>query len=1417
MNAAAQKDVSTVKNILKPWTKEPLMKCWDWCSPMLDGESLSNLFKCMGSYCSFNTNDSCDMVVHLAKHDDSAGIFTCAYCVMVCDKIIDLIDHIKKDHGQCRFQCGYCFYRSLDAANVLNHQQIYHAEDRSGEKSIIELPERRDIPKINYMSAALKGKVRQKILKCTEHVQTVHCGVAISCCWCLRTIKKDNVAAHLLTHYIGTYECLYCDYACNIKQMMQRHLSNVHPNKPLFCSKRREVMKSNQPNKKYLLDLRVVVPNELVKYLDPDTSKSVTKTSINNNEKSPIAVPPILPADIKKEDPNVDTKIPKILNVQGGIKLSTAGKILTAQQTLPIAAANRTVSFPNANVNVNRGTKRVSDSPVLGSNKRFRLIRSETGTMLLKLSSNANITVAKPSTITGLSARSPLMVGNGPIRPNGTHPAIITSRTTQTVRSSTDSCMTTSSTTSSFDKPTSSKQFCDVTQRAFATSAQNSEISNRVKIPSMTIFDRPFVASYSGYGEKEATVKQIGFHFEEFPDLIDRYYRFLCLRANRKKITPMEINTCGMISCTERFENHDALVQHMRSYHHILSTEAPLPITCSHCLLKLNNINTYIYHLTVHSLNQYVCFVCCYKHFLLPSVVKHMNTEHGCTSVQLSFAHPVKKDILSDIITVMPGRISVEDKRKYVKQTIEIGEKLIQTKINSNKPLLWSKSSFAGITATGTVSHKRYPKQAHYSLLYKCGLCGSNETSKISFQKHLIECPERKNHNSYICAHCSKTFKDWLKSPETIFQHLYYHGENLYGCGNCAYYHYLFENVAMHIKSVMHSSKCEINVLRESSEQWECNVCQLRSPLRQTIMEHMQNVHDLPGERFMCSLCKFRTFTNAESIKHFKDKHNEQDVVMIEMYHVKEIEQSSNNEDTESDSSDDLQIIEKVVEAITISSSIDDAEDLDERLADFDDSLNERINTEHRRVGKGSSRRENLMLCPVLREHSYALLATDETDQQEVVSASAAKVKVEKDLESDTMTNVTNTAATDANKDTAMEDSQQSKDSNATGETNKDLSVDNHSERPRAKSSESAMEQSMSPNTVMNAFAMERRASKRVAVKKDVTCRWSVCTKFGCLFCDDCFEHYKSLHMHSRIVHGLISKNFLNDPTEESDKIGSFTGFRLCSIKRCFYCDKEDTFSALRTHCETTHADKTFVCLDYWNPLKCGLCAYLNGSGHEKDFSHHYQQHHSSGAKHLSPFDHIDDTFIDWALTLGKKQNVENKGDGRVIRYICGLCTEQTVDELSMGQHVARHALKYDCPQCDATFKELKVLYDHMTIIHRNEDYVVPSAAPMIEDQTLLEVKMCFINGFILSKREAQYTCHGSIQLLEEGYQKYYAQQKSDLETHKELMLMPVLTTEEQEDNQTTCKLFMQNQKKYPVIKITSVEVSDLVEGNTNP
>lgn len=99
---------------------------------MLNSEKLQHIYKCMGRYCSFTT----DNVDHFQRHFEGHAIICdissdnmepydfkkCAYCYLTLGNWDQLKSHYEQNHVFCIYQCNYCFYRAISHCYVEIHQ-----------------------------------------------------------------------------------------------------------------------------------------------------------------------------------------------------------------------------------------------------------------------------------------------------------------------------------------------------------------------------------------------------------------------------------------------------------------------------------------------------------------------------------------------------------------------------------------------------------------------------------------------------------------------------------------------------------------------------------------------------------------------------------------------------------------------------------------------------------------------------------------------------------------------------------------------------------------------------------------------------------------------------------------------------------------------------------------------------------------------------------------------------------------------------------------------------------------------------------------------------------------------------------------------------------------------------------------------
>lgn len=169
-------------NKIKPWTECMNKKSEIAILQLTRDASLVALYKCMAIDCIFTTNDPDSMLQHLNNHEtfiseqmaspsnvysDSDSWLECAYCDNIADSCKLLVDHIRNIHSSSIYQCAYCFYRSVESANVYSHLNHYHT---TAEKLIFVCgctpkPLSEDVP---ALGAAQMYKPQPLALECQE-------------------------------------------------------------------------------------------------------------------------------------------------------------------------------------------------------------------------------------------------------------------------------------------------------------------------------------------------------------------------------------------------------------------------------------------------------------------------------------------------------------------------------------------------------------------------------------------------------------------------------------------------------------------------------------------------------------------------------------------------------------------------------------------------------------------------------------------------------------------------------------------------------------------------------------------------------------------------------------------------------------------------------------------------------------------------------------------------------------------------------------------------------------------------------------------------------------------------------------------------------------------------------------------------
>ncbi|KAL7027717.1 hypothetical protein ACKWTF_005552 [Chironomus riparius] len=239
-------------NKIRPWLKtSEHRKLLKNCENMLaNGFCLSALFKCMGSTCSYYTNNSTLFIRHLKIHqqkqaNDMKYFSQCAYCSTIDDNPEALVQHIIDKHGYSRYQCAYCFYRSCDF-HIHTHHKLFHPLKS---EVIIECKPLRTLDIEKEFENALSNvmSVCKPVFCCVckfkfyniknfeNHYKAYPSVPSSRCLHCKFEITQASIMDHLKEcHKFGDYNCAFCSFASDSSDSIKIHLSNQHYDKPML-------------------------------------------------------------------------------------------------------------------------------------------------------------------------------------------------------------------------------------------------------------------------------------------------------------------------------------------------------------------------------------------------------------------------------------------------------------------------------------------------------------------------------------------------------------------------------------------------------------------------------------------------------------------------------------------------------------------------------------------------------------------------------------------------------------------------------------------------------------------------------------------------------------------------------------------------------------------------------------------------------------------------------------------------------------------------------------------------------------------------------------------------------------------------------------------------------------------------------
>lgn len=198
--------------------------------------NISDEFKCSAFSCGFSTSSSSDFENHLKSHD-LADVF-CIYCGDSVASPGALITHLEEDHGDLRFQCFKCLYRTARNMHFNIHFPQAHPQDTIAS---VPLSSRGDPPasistvKIKEFSpyaCGLPGCLfkNRKRYEFEKHFEEVHgdadsyaCGICRKSCQSVGALLE-----HFRDHGFADIECGYCTFGTENTGTMMLHACYCH-------------------------------------------------------------------------------------------------------------------------------------------------------------------------------------------------------------------------------------------------------------------------------------------------------------------------------------------------------------------------------------------------------------------------------------------------------------------------------------------------------------------------------------------------------------------------------------------------------------------------------------------------------------------------------------------------------------------------------------------------------------------------------------------------------------------------------------------------------------------------------------------------------------------------------------------------------------------------------------------------------------------------------------------------------------------------------------------------------------------------------------------------------------------------------------------------------------------------------------
>ncbi|XP_018362419.1 PREDICTED: uncharacterized protein LOC108760768 isoform X2 [Trachymyrmex cornetzi] len=692
------------------------LKSMEVYARMLTEPKLAHFYKCMGHNCSFTTDLPLDYSKHYTKHyeeasEQNAHYDKCAYCYISTNNWNEMKTHLATKHLHCRYQCGYCFYRSFVPSYVRQHQIMCHPNTVFYyllDKKQKSLQKKEHINRNAYVLPFIcKQDDCDKIFYIPEafmtHLKTKHSSshLVYKCHVCNTTHTTiEFLISHYKLHGFCKYQCLYCFYGSDTLNEIHQHLSTFHYDRlPQVLERSLPPSPSRQMEVIHQLILRTFDDkiDEGSFNLNADNSKKNTSVSSNagiilneaqsnqpKNLKEDILIGAV--SDLKNTEVNVN-----ISNISTKQFIDTSGTTINKNTNISVEKQ------PLENEPFQSETRKLSDytNQILQEPKLDMSVNDSGVVDPLKVSDEFNYSDEFVNTN---------LLDNADLLKNFT-----------------------SNSSNVFSKSADKTEDSDIEILESEEKAAQCKTEDEVKKKAELVFskteaeNKEQVAS-SDTTETKCTSKKASAHTTNATAQPDKPLTLDDIKDTGR--IGHELYKCGYLhECSFTAQNMDLLKAHVKTCN---LGDPRQNLFCPHCKKRAVKISLFLEHIKTHGLKRFGCSLCKLRYSVSYQATAHMKSKHKFFHTRIVPADPTNpaKDGLF-IVQAVPYE-AADRRNKKRKRANKSGTEQENEKSLDNGKLSFNPDEI-----------EQLPRQAIYNREVQCAVCPYTTKVRTNIIRHL--------------------------------------------------------------------------------------------------------------------------------------------------------------------------------------------------------------------------------------------------------------------------------------------------------------------------------------------------------------------------------------------------------------------------------------------------------------------------------------------------------------------------------------------------------------------------------------------------------------------------------------------------------------------------------------------------------